>query len=112
MNVPGLKGVQTQIGSWTQIIGGLFYALAELFKLIADCANGVSALNACFDQLPTMVVGVIIAANGLSQLGIGSKVEDVKSTTKQIKSATKATAETVSNIENSTDEIVATNSGL
>lgn len=82
LNIPGLNGYKTAIGAWTQILGGLLYALAELLKLVTDCLNGATALDACFNNLPTLVMGVVVAANGLGQLGIGSKVENVKATVK------------------------------
>lgn len=75
------KGMNTVVGGWTQLIGGLFLALAQLFQMVTDCLNGALSLSACIDSLPPLVVAVAVAGNGLAQLGLGSKVEEVKEAT-------------------------------
>ncbi len=72
------KGWNTIIAGWTQIIGGILVAIAELLRVATDCLNGVMTISQCIDSLPPLVIAVAVAANGLGQLGIGSKVEEVK----------------------------------
>ncbi len=99
VNVPGMKGIQTQVASWTQIIGGLLYALAELLHVVSGCLSGDIAIAQCFDSVPALFIAVAVAANGLGTLGLGSKVEEVKDTTKEIKDTTTSTEKTVDVIE-------------
>ncbi len=99
INVPGMKGVQTLVGSWGQIIGGLLFSLAEFVKLVTDCVSGATALDICVNNFPLVIGGLVVAFNGLSQLGLGSKVEEVKATTKDIQSTTNSTEKTVDTIE-------------
>lgn len=73
-NIPGLNNAKTALGSWTQIAAGLLLALAQLLKLVSDCVNGVTVFQSCLDQLPLAFLGVIAAANGLANLGIGHKI--------------------------------------
>jgi hypothetical protein len=75
---PSLTGYKTKIAGYTQIIGGVLYALAEFLKLATDCLNGIVPLDACIQHIPTAAIAVAIAANGLGQLGIGHKIERLK----------------------------------
>lgn len=102
MNIPGLKGMQTAIASWLQIIGGLLFALSELFRVLNECLIGTLGLSQCFDAVPPLAIAVAIAANGLGTLGLGSKVEDVKTTAKKIEATGKSTEKTVEAIEEAT----------
>lgn len=93
--LPLPKGWNTAVGSYAQIIGGLLYALAELVRMIGLCVSGESPLDTCFNSFPTLIMGVVVAANGLSQIGLGAKVEDVKADTKSIKTTGESTEKTV-----------------
>ena len=50
-DIPGLNGLKTAIGSWTQIICGLLLALVELLKAVSDCLSfGSCAENSANDH--------------------------------------------------------------
>lgn len=74
---PFPKGTNTIIAGYTQIIGGLLFALSELLKVVTACLDGSFAISMCIDSLPPLVIAVAVAANGLGQLGLGGKVEEV-----------------------------------
>lgn len=78
MLLPFPKGWNTAVAGYAQVIGGLLYSLAELVKMIGLCVGGVSPLDVCFDSFPSLIVGVVVAANGLGQLGLGAKSEEIK----------------------------------
>lgn len=75
LNIPGLSGLKTIIGSYVQLVAGLLLALAELLHMAADCLSGMAPLDACLDKLPMLFLGVVAAANGLMGLGLGHKIE-------------------------------------
>ncbi len=103
-----MKGYQTAIASWLQIIGGLLFALSELFRVLTECLTGSLDIGDCFDALPPLAIAVAIAANGLGTLGLGSKVEEVKDTTKKIETKAKATDKVVDEIAATTAETAVT----
>lgn len=77
-NIPGMDGIKTAVAGWAQIIGAFLFALTQLVQLVADCLNGVTALDACIDRFPALVAAVVVAANGLGYLGVGDKIEKLK----------------------------------
>lgn len=80
-NIPGLNGLKTVIGSWTQIICGLLLAVVDLLKAVNDCVSGATAFDVCLNTLPVLFMGVIAAANGLANLGLGHKLEKLRNAT-------------------------------
>ena len=74
-NPPFLGKFKTIVGSYTQIIAGLLMSVVELLNLVNDCVNGATGFEACLNNLPLAFMGVVAAANGLAQLGIGHKIE-------------------------------------
>jgi len=72
--LPKLNGYKTALGSLIQVIVGLLVAAVEFLSLANDCLNGVQPLDACFDNLPLALMGVLAAANGLAQFGLGHKL--------------------------------------
>lgn len=105
MNTYGIfpKGMNTVVAGWTQIIGGLLFALSELLRVATSCLNGTFDLGMCIDALPPLVIAVAVAANGLGQLGLGGKVEEVK----EVSKSTEATVDTIKESTSTTEASVA-----
>ncbi len=99
MYTPFPHGTNTKIAGWTQIIGGLLFALSELLKVATQCLDGSLTVSMCIDAMPPLVIAVAVAANGLGQLGIGNKVEAVKADTNAIKSTSSDTSAAVDQIQ-------------
>ncbi len=72
--IPGLKNFKTIVGSYTQMICGLLVAVVALLNGVIDCLGGVSPLDVCLNRLPMLFLGVMAAANGLANLGLGHKL--------------------------------------
>jgi hypothetical protein len=87
-NIPGLNGYKTIVGSYVQMICGLFLAIVELLKGFNDCIQGVTAISICLNTLPVLFLGVVAAGSGLAQLGIGHKIEKAKAALPQASSDT------------------------
>lgn len=74
-NLPGMDGYKTRVGAWAQLIAALLLAVSQLIAAANDCLQGVTALQACANSLPVLFGAVIVAGNGLAQLGLGHKLE-------------------------------------
>ncbi len=105
MYTPFPNGTNTMIAGYTQLIGGLLFALSELLKVATQCLNGALTVSMCVDALPPLVIAVAVAANGLGQLGLGNKVEQVKADTKEIKATSAVTAVAVDAVASTADQI-------
>ena len=70
IDLSALRGYRTVIGSWTQIVSGILLAISQLAVVVNECAQGTIDFASCIDKIPAAALGVGIAANGLSQLGI------------------------------------------
>ena len=75
--IPGIDGYKRLIGSWVQIISGLLMSIVQLLSGINDCIQGAAALDVCFNTLPLLFMGVIAAANGIAQLGLADKQQQI-----------------------------------
>jgi phosphotransferase system glucose/maltose/N-acetylglucosamine-specific IIC component len=105
LSPPLPKGMNTQVAGYTQLIGGLLLALAQLFQLLTDCLTGTLEIGTCISSAMPMLIAIAVAANGLGQLGLGAKVEAVKTDTKEIKATGKSTEATVEAVQVTTEKI-------
>lgn len=65
-----IAGYRSIIGAWLQMISGILLAVAALVSVANDCVQGTIDLQSCAQKIPAAAIGVGIAAQGLSNLGI------------------------------------------
>ena len=74
-NIPGLNGIKTAVAGWALLITGL----GELLLTIGQCLSGTLDLQVCLEKIPQLFNSVVVAAMGLGFLGIGHKIQKLKS---------------------------------
>jgi uncharacterized integral membrane protein len=65
-----IAGYRSIIGAWCQIISGVLLAVLAAVTVVQQCVEGTLDLQDCMQKLPVAVLGIGVAAQGVSNLGI------------------------------------------
>jgi hypothetical protein len=78
--IPALNNYKTKIGAWALMVlgvGAFLVALGNLFLAVGHCMQDMD-MQLCYDGVRSAWLPLVVAAGGLTGLGLGHKMEKAK----------------------------------